>query len=92
MTSGLIAISKKLHSPDLKEKYKTELCRNWANGFCPFDDKCAFAHGRQELREKVYSKADEIDDIEIIPIPIEYNKKRLPVFVELSKRFSKEND
>ena len=35
-----------------KQKYKTELCRNWDQGFCEFGDRCAFAHGTQELRAK----------------------------------------
>ncbi len=31
--------------------YKTELCHNWEIGFCEFGDKCAFAHGKAELRK-----------------------------------------
>ena len=39
---------------DFKIKYKTELCKNYeANGFCPFGDKCAYAHGIENLRSKV---------------------------------------
>ena len=33
-------------------RYKTEICKNWEAGFCEFGEKCAFAHGRQEIREK----------------------------------------
>ena len=31
--------------------YKTELCKNWEKGSCEFGDRCAFAHGREELRQ-----------------------------------------
>ena len=27
-------------------RYKTEMCKNFSeNGFCPYTDKCQFAHG-----------------------------------------------
>ncbi|KAJ3683651.1 hypothetical protein LUZ60_013878 [Juncus effusus] len=29
---------------------KTELCNKWAEGGCPYSDKCRFAHGLEELR------------------------------------------
>ena len=35
---------------DFKIKYKTELCKNFANGSCEFGSACAFAHGGEELR------------------------------------------
>ncbi|MCQ2816551.1 MAG: zinc finger CCCH domain-containing protein [archaeon] len=39
---------------DFKVKYKTELCKFFEmNGFCKFGDKCAYAHGKEELRSKV---------------------------------------
>jgi hypothetical protein len=35
-------------------KYKTELCKTWTeSGFCAYGNKCRFAHGRQELFDKV---------------------------------------
>jgi len=38
---------------DYKKKYKTELCKNWElRGTCKFGDKCCFAHGKHELKEK----------------------------------------
>lgn len=37
---------------DFKLKYKTEMCKGWVKGLCEFGDKCAFAHGHEELREK----------------------------------------
>lgn len=39
---------------DFKSKYKTEICRNWTQGCCEFGDKCTFAHGYDELRNKDY--------------------------------------
>ncbi|KAL0482604.1 hypothetical protein AKO1_014316 [Acrasis kona] len=35
-----------------KDRYKTELCRSWAEtGYCRYGDKCQFAHGDLELRQ-----------------------------------------
>ncbi|OMJ81003.1 hypothetical protein SteCoe_18616 [Stentor coeruleus] len=39
---------------DFKAKYKTEICRNWSQGICEFGNKCTFAHGENELRNKDY--------------------------------------
>jgi len=40
---------------DFRIKYKTEVCKYWAAyGYCEFGDQCAFAHGKQEIREKVH--------------------------------------
>lgn len=34
-------------------KYKTELCKSYNDtGFCPYGNKCRFAHGKQELFQK----------------------------------------
>lgn len=31
-------------------KHKTELCKTYSElGYCPYDRKCRFAHGKQEL-------------------------------------------
>jgi hypothetical protein len=39
---------------------KTELCKNWELfGDCFFKDKCSFAHGEYELRNKILVKNDE---------------------------------
>lgn len=38
---------------DLNIKFKTEMCRNLSLGHCPFGDKCAFAHGIDEIRSKL---------------------------------------
>ena len=39
---------------DFKIKYKTELCKYWEiNGYCKYGDKCAYAHGKENLRSKV---------------------------------------
>ena len=39
---------------DFKAKFKTEVCRNWTQGTCEFGEKCTFAHGTSELRNKDY--------------------------------------
>ncbi|CAG9314900.1 unnamed protein product [Blepharisma stoltei] len=33
-------------------KFKTELCKNWESGMCEFGDRCVFAHGETELRDR----------------------------------------
>ena len=37
---------------DSETKIKTEMCRNWETGNCEYGDKCFFAHGLKELRDK----------------------------------------
>ena len=33
--------------------YKTELCRTWVEkNYCPYNEKCRFAHGKKDLHEK----------------------------------------
>jgi butyrate response factor len=29
---------------------KTEMCNKWERGVCPYDGRCRFAHGMEELR------------------------------------------
>ena len=44
---------------DFKIKYKTELCKYYEiNGFCKFGDRCAYAHGKENLRSKVTNYSD----------------------------------
>ena len=39
---------------DFKIKYKTELCKFFEiDGKCKYGDKCAYAHGKENLRSKV---------------------------------------
>jgi hypothetical protein len=48
-------------SKDTKESigevnYKTELCRTWVEkNFCPYKEKCRFAHGKKDLHDKIIS-------------------------------------
>jgi len=38
--------------PDIK--YKTELCKTWVEqNFCPYMEKCRFAHGKTDLQDKI---------------------------------------
>jgi hypothetical protein len=35
-------------------KFKTEMCKSWSEtGFCAYGNKCRFAHGKQEMFDKV---------------------------------------
>jgi len=44
-----------IYQEEHQNKFKTELCRNWElTGFCKFTERCAFAHGMHELKEKVF--------------------------------------
>ena len=50
---ALASKNKRIDDP----KYKTELCKNWdEKGECPYKNKCKFAHGKDELREKINKK------------------------------------
>jgi hypothetical protein len=36
-----------------EQNYKTELCRTWVEkNFCPYKEKCRFAHGKKDIHEK----------------------------------------
>jgi hypothetical protein len=36
-----------------ESNYKTELCRTWVEkNFCPYQEKCRFAHGKKEIHQK----------------------------------------
>jgi hypothetical protein len=41
------------HKPILAERFKTKMCQNHEkNGSCPYEARCMFAHGEQDLRTK----------------------------------------
>jgi hypothetical protein len=44
------------YRPEQENRVKTEICRNWEAGLCEYGEKCVFAHGQQELREKSNSR------------------------------------
>ena len=82
---------------DFKIKYKTELCKYYEiDGHCKYGDKCAYAHGKENLRSKVNNPYDrgmtygkiletisKLENAENIKKLIE--KPRLPVFLEFSE-------
>ena len=49
---------------DSETKIKTEICRNWETGSCEYGEKCFFAHGVKELREKTSVKALKLQKCE----------------------------
>ncbi|CAG9317254.1 unnamed protein product [Blepharisma stoltei] len=51
------AIRAKGTDTEFQVKYKTEMCKNWESGQCEFGNKCAFAHGIEELRNKSHKSA-----------------------------------
>ena len=52
-----IALQSKLEDKfNPSEKYKTELCEKFqSTGFCPYGNKCRFAHGKEELITKIHN-------------------------------------
>ena len=34
-------------------KLKTEICKNWLKGYCPFEGCCNYSHGEVELNTKL---------------------------------------
>lgn len=38
---------------EAQTRYKTEICRNWVAGHCPYETNCLFAHGSGDLRDKI---------------------------------------
>jgi len=55
---------KKLKDSEALAKYKTELCKNWMNGYCVYNDKCIFAHGEEELRGRMGSRTIKCKNFE----------------------------
>ncbi|CAG9322849.1 unnamed protein product [Blepharisma stoltei] len=87
-------LTKKSKEQDFQVKYKTEMCKNWINGHCQFGDNCAFAHGKEELREKTLSKKECTHFAEGFCVygdrclfkHIVSSKRRLPVFINISMK------
>ena len=49
----LVMINEHLRDP----KYKTEICNKWKlYGQCPYSSKCRFAHGHNELMNRVVNE------------------------------------
>jgi hypothetical protein len=54
-TKKYIVIQRQLeYKFNSSQKYKTELCKKFqSTGFCPYGNKCQFAHGKEELISKI---------------------------------------
>lgn len=50
----------------IAQRFKTCICRNFAGGFCPYEDRCMFAHGEEELRSIDQNIAEGIVNSEAI--------------------------
>lgn len=49
-----LALSKRSKKNVDSTKYKTEMCRNWVElGHCQYGPKCNFAHGQEDLVDKI---------------------------------------
>ena len=55
LTKRYIVIQRQLKDKcNSSQKYKTELCKKFQSiGFCPYGNKCRFAHGKEELITKI---------------------------------------
>lgn len=63
------------HNIDL---YKTEMCNSWiVSGSCRYKDKCRFAHGEHELREKLIHEKFKTKMCESIlnKVPCKYRQR-----------------
>jgi Zinc finger C-x8-C-x5-C-x3-H type (and similar) len=58
--SNMFFLNSEFNINDLEAKvnFKTEICRNWSLGVCQWGEKCIFAHGHDELREKKVPKVN----------------------------------
>jgi len=55
------------HKPILAERFKTKMCRNFVTtGVCPYEQRCMFAHGDDELRTKDMNLTDQLTTEEAI--------------------------
>ncbi|CAD2214581.1 Zinc finger protein CTH1 [Angomonas deanei] len=51
----------------LADRYKTKMCKNYLEtGSCPYEVRCMFAHGEEELRTAEQNLADGLDTEEAI--------------------------
>ena len=57
LTKKYIVIQRQLKDKcNSSQKYKTELCKKFqSTGFCPYGNKCRFAHGKEELITKIHN-------------------------------------
>jgi hypothetical protein len=55
------------HKPILAERFKTKMCRNYVEkGECPYEIRCMFAHGDDEMRTKQMNLTDGLTTEEAI--------------------------
>ena len=57
LSKKYINLKKQLDKNNTSKKYKTELCKKFqSTGFCPYGNKCQFAHGKEELISKFHNE------------------------------------
>jgi len=55
--------------PSCNPNYKKVLCSSWSQtGMCKYGDKCAFAHGRNELSWYDGTPSNKCDEVNLLPL------------------------
>jgi hypothetical protein len=53
LSADFVPMASRKSASAFQLNYKTQLCLNWEMGYCEFGEKCAFAHGKVELKQTV---------------------------------------
>lgn len=88
-------VQQHVFNPIKNELKKTELCTEWLHGHCTrTPDKCAFAHGRQELQPKQRHPKEKTQLCKNYYTPGEYCRygKRCRFIHHLDERVDKQTE